>query len=115
MIGLTDMAYSETLVTVSGAGGSGYLRTSGFHNDMLGICCTAGELEWRLCYGSTITGGTVLNSPAVTIITNPHDTPFQIKIFRFDTHAIVDLWGNDGYISGFYRKNQSVSRTCCLS
>ena len=108
VIASTLVTSNATLVTFSGTGGSGYIRTTGAHDNALYLICTAGVLEWRICYGSTISGGTVIFDPGYTwhSINYPHDTPFQIKIFRNDTHVIVDLWENDGNISGLYRKNQ---------
>lgn len=95
---------ASTLVTFSGSN-AGYLTTSGLHDDKLKVYCTAGVLEWRLCYGSDISGAAI-SAGSMNIITYPHDTPFQIKVYRGSTHAVVDLWENDGYISGLYRKNQ---------
>ena len=108
VIGVIPVTSTTIFLTVSGSGGSGYLATAGWHGDTVSLFVSAGVLEWRVCYGSTITAGTATYSPSMvpTTLTYPHDTPFQIKIFRNDTHAIVDLWENDGNISGFYRKNQ---------
>ncbi len=104
VIGATAVTSGATLVSVSGTC-SGYLATSGAHDDTLKVYCTAGVLEWRICYGSTITGAAI-GSGSMNIITYPHDTPFQIKIYRGSTNAVIDLWENDGSISGLYRKNQ---------
>lgn len=104
VIAATSVYVVSTLVTFSGAS-AGYLATSGAHDDTLKIYCTGGALEWRLCYGSTISGAAI-SAGSMNIINYPHDTPFQIKVFRYGTHAVVDLWENDGQISGFYRKNQ---------
>lgn len=94
----------STLVTFSGAN-AGYLATSEAHDETLKVYCTLGVLEWRICYGSTVTGAAI-SAGSMNIITYPHDTPFQVKIYRGSTHAVVDLWENDGAISGLYRKNQ---------
>jgi len=104
VIGAVSVSSGSTLVSFSGPN-AGYLATSGSHDDTLRIYCTSGVLEWRLCYGSTISGAAI-GSGSMNIITYPHDTPFQVKVYRAATNAVVDLWENDGIISGLYRKNQ---------